>query len=86
MKKVRNILTGWARAFGIIRVPGKVEKMSAERLAICNSCPSAGRSAVLRIINGMARKESQIYCKECKCPCLEKSMVESEKCPLGKWR
>lgn len=85
MKKIGHILTGWGKAFGFIAVSSAEAKLSELRLSICNGCPLAEKSNVLKLVNGHAKYESQLYCTKCKCPSEEKSLVVDEKCPVGKW-
>lgn len=79
--KLLIIFTGWAKwLFGI------QSDYSEARMAICKVCPEAVPKKLLRIINGADKWEDSLQCTICKCPCLEKSLVESEKCPLKKWQ
>ena len=85
MKRIGNILKGWAKALRIIKTSSDEKNLSSERLAACGKCEHASKSKVLAIINGHATYEHQLQCTKCGCPCLEKSLVKEETCPLGKW-
>lgn len=77
---IKFIITGWLKAlFGIS------SDLSKKRLAICAECPMARTSRFLEIINGKAHHTNGLQCMACSCPCLEKSLVKDEVCPLGKW-
>jgi hypothetical protein len=83
--KVLNILTGWGKAWGILNITPAEHKLSALRMNTCRDCDKAKTSKVLEILNGNAHYSSKMVCSVCHCPCLEKSLVVNEKCPLGKW-
>lgn len=85
MKKLFRILTGWGKAFGWLPVSTPEKKLSELRLKICGICEESETSKALRIINDEAIHGYQLRCLKCKCPCLEKSLVVDEKCPLSKW-
>jgi hypothetical protein len=85
IKKFFHIIRGWGLAFGIIQKTKAEEALSHLRLKICARCEKAKESKVLGIINGQAMYERSIICSKCSCPCLEKSLVIDEKCPIGKW-
>lgn len=80
-----NIATGWARHMKLISTTEEVQKLSNERVAICGECPDAKESRVLEFFNDSAEHIDIIYCTVCSCPCTQKSLVENEKCPKGKW-
>lgn len=85
MIKIRNILVGWGRRLGIIRTPIDVQILSKERLSMCGKCVYAKHMKLLEIINGKDEYVNTLMCTGCGCPCLEKSLVREEKCPLNKW-
>ena len=85
MKKVMNILTGWGKKFGVIPVSRNDQKLSELRLKICGKCDLSEPKKVLEILNGHANYENRLFCTKCKCPCLQKSLVVDESCPIGKW-
>jgi hypothetical protein len=85
MNKAARVITGWARRLKIISTSEPLKKLSDLRLRICGNCSLAKESKVLRILNGNADYEHQLQCTKCKCPCLEKSLVTDEKCPVDKW-
>lgn len=82
---VGNILTGWARHMKLIGTPEAIQAISKERMEACSTCPFAKESKALEFINGSAEHIDTIYCSVCKCPCHQKSLVENEQCPQGKW-
>ena len=85
MKKFRNILIGWGKRLGILQTSPAEQKMSKARMYICGKCPEAKQSQVLELINGNAEMVDCSFCTLCKCPCLEKTLVIEESCPMGKW-
>lgn len=85
MKKVFHILIGWGKWIGIISVSKAEKKLSTLRLSICKICEHSVESRVLDIINGDMEEVDCLKCTKCKCPCLQKSMVVGEKCPVKKW-
>jgi hypothetical protein len=85
MKKIMHIVKGWAKAFGVINVSLAEKKLSVLRLKICKGCDKSTESKVIEIINGNAIDEHSLKCTMCGCPCLEKSLVVDEQCPLHKW-
>lgn len=85
MIKPWRILKGWGKALGLIRTKNEEAEVSGKRLVICGRCPFSKDSKVLLIIHGHAKYEHQLQCTKCKCPCLEKSLVMEEKCPVGRW-
>lgn len=85
MRIVAQILKGWGKAFGILPVSSAEKKMSQLRLDICRRCDHAKENKVLKILNGEANYENQLQCSKCGCPCLEKSLVTDQQCPVGKW-
>lgn len=85
MKKFIHILKGWSKALGIISTTKAEAKLSEMRLRICRFCDHAKRKKVLQVINDEAIYEHSLLCEKCKCPCLEKSLVVDESCPLSKW-
>ena len=82
---ILHILTGWGRKLKLIATTPVIKQLSKHRLKICEKCPSARYSKVLRIVNGRGEYANSLQCTKCECPCLEKSLVTKEKCPLGKW-
>lgn len=85
MKKIKHILTGWGKALGLLSVSTAEKKLSDWRLKQCIGCEHADTSKIMRIINGHASYERELVCGVCHCPCLEKSLVIEESCPVGKW-
>jgi hypothetical protein len=85
MRKVLNIFRGWAKAMGLVQVSKAEAKLSELRLHICEGCDHAEESTVLKFIQGEDHLVYSLKCGKCKCPCLEKSLVVDEQCPVGKW-
>jgi hypothetical protein len=85
MKKITHILKGWLKAFGILSTSTAELKLSQLRLSICTSCQHKKITSVLEIIHNSANMEDVIACGICHCPCLEKSLVTDEQCPIHKW-
>jgi len=80
-----NIVVGWARHLELIKTPAAVQELSKTRMEACSTCPFAKESKALEFINGSAEHIDTIYCTICKCPCHQKSLVDNERCPEGKW-
>ncbi|MFL5810848.1 MAG: hypothetical protein ACJ749_15105 [Flavisolibacter sp.] len=85
MKKIVHIVKGWAKAFGIISTSSAEMKLSKLRLQKCTGCQHAKNVKVLEILNGKDLYENSLQCTICHCPCLEKSLVVDEQCPIYKW-
>lgn len=85
MRKVMNIIKGWLKSFGIISVSGEEQRLSVIRMKICGRCEFSKASAVLEFVNGDLMNEMQLVCTKCGCPCLQKSLVVEESCPIGEW-
>ena len=82
---IKHILTGWGRKLKFIATTPVIKQLSKYRLGICEKCPEAKPSKILKIINGKGEYVNSLQCTKCECPCLEKSLVTKEKCPLKKW-
>lgn len=85
MKKFFHILKGWGKWIGILSTSTAEEKLSELRLSICKICENAEISPVLKMIHGDIEEVDTLKCTKCKCPCLEKSLVVDEQCPVKKW-
>lgn len=86
-QKLVHILKGWARRFNLIPTPVDLKQISEDRLWVClsNEGVCARRTKLLQILNGEAEYVNTLVCTKCHCPCLEKSLVREETCPLKKW-
>ena len=85
MRKLMHILKGWGKSTGILSTTPAEEKLSSLRMAICVHCLFSNPSKVLVILKGNATYEKSLQCTKCTCPCLEKSLVIDETCPIQKW-
>lgn len=85
MRRLRNIVTGWLRKAKLIDTTPAEKALSDLRLQKCENCSQAYKSKLLEIVNGEDRVVDALICNKCHCPCLEKSLVVIEKCPLNKW-
>ena len=85
IKKIFNILNGWGKRLGILQISTAEQKLSELRMKKCTNCPFTTSSKILKLVNGNASYESTLVCTRCNCPCLEKTIVVDEKCPLEKW-
>lgn len=83
--KIPKILKAYARKWGWIKIPVDLQKLSKKRTDICVMCFSSKVSRIVQVVNGTAQFEDSLICTECSCPCVEKSLVISETCPLDKW-
>lgn len=85
IRKVFQILNGWGKAWGILNVSTGEQKLSELRLKICGDCALSKQSTFLKIIQGNVNNSNELVCTKCHCPCLEKTLVVDEKCPVDKW-
>lgn len=85
MIKIKHILIGWAKKWGLLPVSRAERKLAALRMKICVICPYSEESSFLRLINDEARYEKTLACSKCGCPVDAKTIVVDEKCPKGKW-
>lgn len=85
LKRFFHILKGWGKSMGILSVSTAGKKLSDLRLSICKNCPESSTSKVLELLNGSANYVNELKCNKCTCPCLQKTLVIDEKCPIGKW-
>lgn len=85
MVKLLRIAEGWGKSLGLLEVSEENRKLSLERMKICAQCPLAEESSFLKLIRGVMEDVPAVYCTKCGCPCNEKTLVNNEKCPLGKW-
>jgi hypothetical protein len=83
--KIKNILIGWGKQLGFFPTSEAERKLSTLRLKQCGNCPSSEEKTMLKIINGEGIYEKALSCTRCGCPCLPKSLVVNDYCPLGKW-
>lgn len=84
MVKPINILTGWFRSQ--VYASERIKKLSEERLESCIVCPYAVEKSFLKIREDGEHQEKTKACNFCGCPIQEKSLVESEICPVNLWR
>jgi len=85
MKRIGHIIRGWAKHFGFISITRAEEKLSALRMKECKKCTFSEPKKILVFLNGHAEKQASLACTKCNCPCLEKSLVVDEQCPIGIW-
>lgn len=85
MKWVMHIITGWGKRMGMIPVTTAEKKLSDIRMRFCKTCDDSSVSKVLSIVAGQASYESQLKCDKCGCPCLQKTLIVDEQCPVNKW-
>lgn len=82
--RLKHIITGWGKVMGLMAVTPEEQALSNKRLAICSTCEFAKESKVLEVINDSTEKVDVIYCTDCKCPCMQKSLT-SDLCRKGFW-
>jgi hypothetical protein len=82
--RIKEIITGWSKAMGLMKISQSEQDLSTSRLIICSNCEHAKPNKCLEFINGDAIEIEGMYCTVCYCPCLQKSL-SNEICPLGKW-
>lgn len=86
MVNARHILVGWGKKWGILPTSEAEAKLSATRLQICSTCPEAKVSKVLTFVTPEEAEEvERIYCTRCSCPCIAKTLVVGESCPINRW-
>lgn len=85
MKKLVHILKGWGKVLGFINISNAEAKLSEMRLKVCRFCDHAKAKRVFHFVNDEAVAGHDLFCTKCKCPCVEKSLVVDEQCPVGKW-
>ncbi|WPV66275.1 hypothetical protein [Chitinophaga sp. LS1] len=83
--KIKNIFIGWGKRIGFLPTSEAEKRLSQLRLKQCGNCHESKVSQILKIVNGEGNYENQLGCDKCGCPCLEKSLVVNEHCPIGKW-
>lgn len=83
--KIKNVLIGWGKHWGFLPTSAAEVKLSELRLKQCSRCLDAVPNNILKIMNGNASYENTLTCSRCKCPCLQKTMVLSESCPINQW-
>ena len=79
------IIIGWAKRWGFLPTSEAETKLSELRMKCCRKCEHAKRSKLMKLINGNANYELQLVCGVCSCPCLQKSLVVKEECPVSRW-
>lgn len=84
-KNISHILTGWGKRYGLISTSTAEQKLSELRMKKCSVCIHAHESKALKLLNGNVHHETTLYCTKCGCPCLQKTLVADETCPLNKW-
>ena len=85
IRKLIHIIIGWSRRLGWIETTAAESKLSDLRMKSCSNCKESFESKFLKIVSGHAEYEKVIVCGKCKCPCLAKTLVVDEQCPLNKW-
>lgn len=79
-----HIITGWFRSY--IYASKKAKTLSEERLEQCNKCDFAIDTPFLEFRKNEAIEYLTKACSFCGCPVKEKSLVESETCPMKIWK
>lgn len=86
---LKHIAEGWGKSLGLLEVSQQDWAMSERRMDICAECKHATESKFLKIIGRDVKEMGAIVCGKCpsliKCPVNEKTLVKSEKCPVGLW-
>ncbi|MFT3908322.1 MAG: hypothetical protein QM737_02765 [Ferruginibacter sp.] len=72
IKKAKEIITGWKN---VVFTDEEIEKLSAERMEVCNACPFKQFSEILKME----------ICGECLCPLKAKTRSPLSNCPKKKW-
>ena len=85
VRKIPKILLAYARKWKVVKTSDSLQKLSRERLDKCIICPWSQVSKIVQVVNGNAQYEDTLVCNKCSCPCVEKTLVKSEKCLLNKW-
>jgi len=69
--KPKDIINGWKNW---LFTDDEVEKIAADRLAICNTCPEKDSMLNLEV------------CRLCHCPLVAKTRSIKSECPKGLWQ
>ena len=69
ISKIKTIFSAWVN---VIRPKPNIEKIAADRLAICSDCPNKINQLGLDV------------CGLCHCPLVSK-VRSTDSCPLAKW-
>jgi len=83
--KIWLILKAWMLRYGILSKTKEVSRMSNQRLKECEKCPESKVSSILEIIGEEGVYTDRLFCGICKCPCVQKTLIKSESCPIEKW-
>jgi formate dehydrogenase maturation protein FdhE len=83
--KIKNILIGWGKSFGILPSSAAELKLAELRMKQCGNCADAKESNLLKLVNGNAEYVRRLVCTRCGCPSYQKTLVVSESCPISKW-
>lgn len=85
LKKIRHISIGWMKTYGWLPTSEAERKLSDLRMKACGRCRHSEESKALKLLNGNVSYEMTLYCTKCGCPCVQKTIVVAEICPLEKW-
>jgi len=67
---MKEILDGWMK---VLIEDEETEKLSKERMTICNSCPFKSKIIGVEV------------CSRCNCPLIAKTRSKDSSCPKGFW-
>lgn len=82
--QIFHVLTGWFRSY--IYAPKRIKSLSEERLEECSKCDFAVEKSYLQFREDDHVEYKTKACTFCGCPVKEKSLVESETCPMNLWK
>lgn len=69
---------------GLLKISESDQSLSNARLEVCSNCEYAKESKALEIINSSVERIDVIYCTDCSCPCMQKSLT-NDLCKQGFW-
>jgi hypothetical protein len=85
LRLINHIIIGWGKKLRWLPTSEAELALGKLRIKQCKDCPFGKESRALKLINGHAHYQADVYCSKCGCPVLQKTLVVDEKCPIGKW-
>lgn len=85
VKRIVHIIIGWGKSTGVLKTTTAEIKLSELRMKKCVTCSFSEVSDLLATLHGEMKIEKVLKCKKCGCPCVEKTLVVDEACPIDKW-
>lgn len=88
LSKASEILEGWAKYKGLMKISISEEKIVEDRAATCAACPHIQESNMIAyLMEDNKLKEIQGHkCGLCGCPLSTKVRSTTSKCPDKRWK